>query len=166
MTTQSAPVAKKVVVLFGGSSRDEECACVTAGGRFRALDAERYESFAVGITPSSGWVLASNDARDWQIEDGVLPQISEHGTEVLLPQRQGDRVWRLIDNDGRVQDLAEIDVVIPLLHGPYGEDGTIQGALYLLKIRYGGSGGLISAACMDKQMMKTVLSEAGMPIDR
>lgn len=164
MTTQSASATKKVVVLFGGSSGEHEVSCVTAGGVFGALDPERYEIFAVGITPSGRWVLTSNDPRAWQIEDGVLPQISEHGTEVLLPQRQGDRVWRLIDNDGQVQDLAEIDVVIPLLHGPYGEDGTIQGALDLLNIPYVGSGVLSSAVCMDKQMMKTVLSEAGLPM--
>src|SRR5690625_7844129 len=109
MTTQSAPAAKKVVVLFGGSSGEHEVSCVTAGGVFGALDPERYEIFAVGITPSGRWVLASNDARDWQIEDGVLPQISGHGTEVLLPQRQGDRVGRRVDAASMGEDGAGVD---------------------------------------------------------
>lgn len=155
---------RTVVVLFGGSSGEHEVSCVTAGGVLGALDRERYEVFAVGITPTGRWVLSSDDGSDWQIEDSVLPAVPEHGTEVLLPQRQGDRVWRMVDNEGQVQDLAEIDVVIPLLHGPYGEDGTIQGALDLLNIPYVGSGVLSSAACMDKQMMKTILSDSGLPM--
>jgi len=162
----SAPARRKVIVLFGGSSGEHEVSCVTAGGVLGALDRETYEVFAVGITRTGRWVLSSDDGRDWQIEDGVLPEVPEHGTEVLLPQRQGDRVWRIVDNDGQVQELAEIDVVIPLLHGPYGEDGTIQGALDLLNIPYVGSGVLSSAACMDKQMMKTILADAGLPMGR
>src|SRR5690625_339947 len=157
---------KNVIVLFGGTSGEHEVSCVTAGGVFGALDRDRYEIHAVGITPSGRWVLASSDPRDWQIVDGELPQVPEHGAEVLLPQRQGDRTWRLITQDGQVEELAHIDVVIPLLHGPYGEDGTIQGALDLLNIPYVGSGVLSSAACMDKQMMKTILADAGLPMGR
>lgn len=165
MTEKSSDSSRRnIIVLFGGSSGEHEVSCVTAGGVLGALDRERYEIYAVGITRTGRWVLSSNDGSDWQIEDAVLPEVPEHGTEVLLPQRQGDRVWRMIDNDGQVRDLAEIDVVIPLLHGPYGEDGTIQGALDLLNIPYVGSGVLSSAACMDKQMMKTILADAGLPM--
>ncbi len=153
-----------VIVLFGGTSGEHEVSCVTAGGVLGALDRDRYQIHAVGITPSGRWVLTSSDPRDWQIVDGELPQVPEHGAEVLLPQRQGDRTWRLITQDGQVADLAHIDVVIPLLHGPYGEDGTIQGALDLLNIPYVGSGVLSSAACMDKQMMKTIFAGAGLPM--
>ncbi|HLS03966.1 MAG TPA: D-alanine--D-alanine ligase family protein [Actinomycetales bacterium] len=157
---------KKVAVLFGGSSGEHEVSCVTAGGVFAALDPERYEVYAIGITRSGRWVLSSPDAQQWQIVDGVLPHLADHGTEVLLPQRQGDRQWRLINREGQIAGLADIDVVIPLLHGPYGEDGTIQGALDLLNIPYVGSGVLASAACMDKQMMKAILTDAGLPIGK
>lgn len=160
----AANTRRKVLVLFGGTSGEHEVSCVTAGGVFSAVDRQRYEIYAVGITPSGRWVLSSDDPQDWQIQDGVLPQIAEHGPEVLPPQRQGEQTWRLIDSRGQVRDLATIDVVLPLLHGPYGEDGTIQGALDLLNIPYVGSGVLSSAACMDKQMMKTVFTAAGLPI--
>lgn len=157
---------RSVAVLFGGRSGEHQVSCVTAGGVLGALDAQRYDVYAIGVTPTGRWVLTSSDPQDWQIEDDELPSVPEHGTEVLLPARVGDRMWRVVGDDGQVRDLEEIDVVFPLLHGPYGEDGTLQGELELLDIPYVGSGVLASAACMDKQMMKTVLAGAGLPMVR
>lgn len=162
--SKTAGRKRRVIVLFGGSSGEHEVSCVTAGGVLGALDREIYEVYAVGITRTGRWVLTSDSGSDWQISDSTLPAVPEQGAEVLLPQSQGDRQWRVITSAGTVTPLAEIDVVIPLLHGPYGEDGTIQGALDLLNIPYVGSGVLSSAACMDKQMMKTILAGAHLPI--
>src|SRR5690606_29254547 len=82
---------------------------------------------------------------------------------VLLPETAGERAWRVV-RDGVVRPLADVDVVFPLLHGPWGEDGTVQGALELLDIRYVGAGVLASAMGMDKQYMKMAFRAAGLPV--
>jgi D-alanine-D-alanine ligase len=155
-----------IALVFGGRSGEHGVSCVTAGGILSAIDRSRYDVLAIGITRSGRWVLADDDPARWEIDEGTAPEVPEGGEEVLLPSQvvapgapAGFRVIR----DGRVEHLADVDVVLPLLHGSYGEDGTIQGALDLLDIPYVGSGVLASATGMDKAATKTVLEDAGIP---
>lgn len=153
-----------VAVIFGGRSSEHGVSCVTAGGVLGAIDRDRWHVVALGITSDGRWTVASDDPADWAIVDGTLPSVSDDGENVLLPVRAGDSQWRVEGGDGRVRHLADIDVVFPVLHGPFGEDGTIQGALELLDIRYVGAGVLASAVGMDKQFMKTAFRDAGLPV--
>lgn len=158
-------MAKPVVaVVFGGRSSEHGVSCVTAGGVLGAIDRTVWDIIAIGITDTGRWTVESTDPADWGIVDGTLPSVEPNGETVLLPVQAGDRRWRIEGHDGRVRDLATVDVVFPLLHGPFGEDGTIQGAFELLDVRYVGSGVLASAVGMDKQFMKTAFKDAGLPV--
>lgn len=153
-----------VALLFGGRSGEHGISCVTAGGILSAIDRERYEVIAIGITREGRWLLVSDDASDWTLVDGRAPEVDPHGPEVLLPQqrhRRGQPAAFRVVREGRIEQLAEIDVVLPLLHGSYGEDGTVQGLLELLDIPYVGSGVLASAASMDKVATKQLLRAGG-----
>lgn len=183
------PPRPRVLVVFGGTSGEHPISCVTAGGVLGALDRSRYDVLAVGITRTGRWVEVSDDAAAWAIRDGVLPEVQDVAGRVLLPQAGDPPVARVVaepdreggdasgpddaprgaDVDlhpgaGLLRDLGPIDVVFPLLHGPFGEDGTIQGLLELAGLRYVGAGVLASAVSMDKQFMKLVLSGQGIPV--
>ncbi|MGY5764825.1 D-alanine--D-alanine ligase family protein [Brachybacterium sp. DNPG3] len=154
-----------VLLLFGGRSGEHGISCVTAGGILGAIDRERYDVIAVGITREGRWVRVSDDPADWTLADGEAPEVPAEGAEVLLPatrKRPGEQAQlRTVDADGRIVPLAGIDVVLPLLHGPYGEDGTVQGQLEMLDLPYVGNGVLASAICMDKAATKLALQAAG-----
>lgn len=175
-----APQRPRVAVVFGGRSGEHAISCVTAAGVLRAIDRSRYDVVPVGITRSGRWVLAEDDPDRWEIVDGRLPEVvasppvgallpsadevaAPPGSEVLLPRATDDTELAAIV-DGRHQGLGHVDVVLPLLHGPFGEDGTIQGMLDLAGIRYVGAGVLASAVGMDKHYMKVVLSGHGIPV--
>lgn len=154
-----------VALLFGGRSGEHGISCVTAGGILAAIDRERFDVVAIGITREGRWTHVSSDPSDWTLVDGRAPEVDPGGPEVLLPASRhtpGERIVLRTLEDGTVKDLAEIDVVWPLLHGSYGEDGTVQGMLELLDIPYVGSGVLASAASMDKAATKLVLRSAGL----
>ncbi|WP_430868776.1 D-alanine--D-alanine ligase family protein [Demequina aurantiaca] len=153
-----------VAVAFGGRSSEHGVSCVTAGGVLGAIDRERWNVVALGITSDGRWTVASDAPEDWAIVDGKLPTVKDDGETVLLPVSAGDKIWRVEGHDGHIRHLANIDVVFPVLHGPYGEDGTLQGALELLDIRYVGAGVLASALGMDKEFMKTAFKAAGLPV--
>ncbi len=154
---------RTVAVLFGGRSSEHEVSCTTAGGVLGALDRNRWDVLAVGIGRDGSWTLQSDAPSTWALRDGVMAHVTPSESRVLLPTAAGETMWRL-EVDGRVADLAHVDVVFPLLHGPWGEDGTIQGALELLDIRYVGAGVLASAMGMDKQYMKAAFRAAGLPV--
>jgi D-alanine-D-alanine ligase len=119
---------------------------------------------AVGVTLQGRWVHVSEDPADWQLEGSRTPQVAEDGDEVLLPAAHpgpGRPAQLRVIRGDRVEVLADVDVFFPLLHGPYGEDGTVQGALDLLDLPYVGSGVLASATCMDKAATKSALAHAG-----
>ncbi|GIG27611.1 D-alanine--D-alanine ligase family protein [Cellulomonas marina] len=158
------PGRPRVMVLFGGRSGEHAISCVTAGGVLRALDRERYDVLAVGITRDGRWVLADDDPDRWAIDGDRLPEVEDTARRVLLPQAVGDRSVQLLEDRAAPQDLGAVDVVLPLLHGPFGEDGTLQGLLELADVRYVGAGVLASAVGMDKHMMKLVLAGHGLPV--
>lgn len=152
------------MVLFGGRSGEHAISCATAGGVLRAIDRDRYDVVAVGITSDGRWVLADDDADHWAIRDGRLPRVEDTATHVLLPQGTTDREVQVLRDGVLGAPLGAVDVVFPLLHGPFGEDGTLQGMLELADVRYVGSGVLASAVGMDKHMMKLVLAGSGLAV--
>jgi D-alanine-D-alanine ligase len=155
----------RVAVVFGGRSNEHAISCVSAGSILRNLDPERFEVVAVGITPDGSWVLTDGDPDALAITDRQLPGVSsESGTELALTADPG-RAGQLVSlSPGGAEVLASVDVVFPVLHGPYGEDGTIQGLLELAGVPYVGAGVLASAAGMDKEFTKKLLVAEGLPI--
>jgi D-alanine-D-alanine ligase len=155
----------RVAVVFGGRSNEHAISCVSAGSILRNLDPQRFDVVAVGITPEGSWVLTDGNPDTLAITNRQLPGVSaESGTELALPadpQRSGQLV-SLPPSAGEV--LASVDVVFPVLHGPYGEDGTIQGLLELAGVPYVGAGVLASAAGMDKEFTKKLLAADGLPV--
>jgi D-alanine-D-alanine ligase len=150
--SHSAPGRTRVAVIFGGRSSEHAISCVTAGSVLGALDPEQYDVVPIGITMEGRWVLS--DSRALQMRGRELPQVSATGSSVVLPG----------DPTALPAELAQVDVVFPLLHGPYGEDGTVQGLLELAGVPYVGSGVFSSAAAMDKHHMKRLLREAGLGV--
>ena len=160
----SRPAGRKsrVAVVFGGRSGEHTISCATAAGVLSAIDRDRYEVLPIGITPSGQWVLVDDDPDALALDDSRPPvEITAEGLgrgELLV--RPGSGALTALTPTGP-SVLGGVDVVLPLLHGPYGEDGTIQGMLEMLGIRYAGCGVLASAAGMDKQVTKVLLSAAG-----
>jgi len=151
--------------VYGGRSSEHAISCVSAGSILRNLDPERFEVVAVGITPGGSWVLTDARPETLAITDGRLPEVSgASGTQLALPAdpHRGGELLSLGEAAGEV--LAAVDVVFPVLHGPYGEDGTIQGLLEMAGVPYVGAGVLASAAGMDKEFTKKLLLAAGLPI--
>ena len=150
----------RVVVLFGGRSSEHAISCISAGSVLSALDRDRYEVVPLGITPDGRWVRMPDDPALLTIRQGQLPAVDGNGAEVLL---------RLADGASVLADLAapsavsSVDVVFPVMHGPWGEDGTVQGLLELADVPYVGSGVFASAAGMDKGHMKRLFLAAGLP---
>ncbi len=159
------PARPRVAVVFGGRSGEHAISCATAAGVLGALDRAQWDVVPVGVTRAGRWVLAADDPARWSITDGALPEVgADEGPGVLVPTSTDDHRLVVLE-PGRVPSaLGAVDVVLPLLHGPYGEDGTLQGLLELGDVRYAGSGVLASALGMDKHVMKTVLAGAGLPV--
>jgi D-alanine-D-alanine ligase len=142
----------RVAVIFGGRSSEHSVSCVTAGSVIAALDPDRYEVVPVGITAEGRWVSA--DTHTLVMRGRELPTVVSRGDSVALSG----------DPTALPEVLGPIDVVFPVLHGPYGEDGTLQGLLELAGIPYVGSGVFASAAAMDKAHMKRLLAAVGLQV--
>jgi D-alanine-D-alanine ligase len=152
----------RVAVVFGGRSAEHAISCVSAGSVMAALDRDRYEVVPVGITRDGGWVLADPGQR-LAITDGQLPEVAG-GTAVSLVGDPAGRGLAVLEPTAAIgAALTEVDVVFPVLHGAYGEDGTIQGLLEMSGLPYVGSGVFASAASMDKEFTKKLLAAAGLP---
>src|SRR6476469_7374325 len=152
----------RVAVVFGGRSAEHAISCVSAGSVMAALDPDRYEVVPVGITRDGGWVLADPGQR-LAITDGRLPEVTG-GTAVSLVGDPAGRGLAVLEPTAAIgAALTEVDVVFPVLHGAYGEDGTIQGLLEMSGLPYVGSGVFASAASMDKEFTKKLLAAAGLP---
>ncbi|WP_028646906.1 D-alanine--D-alanine ligase family protein [Nocardiopsis sp. CNT312] len=154
----------RVAVVFGGRSSEHEISCVTAGSVLSAVDHDRYEIVPVGVTKSGHWVLASSDPGRLRIDPGTsaLPSVPEDGADLALSFDGAGQLLCLAP-DGRAERLPRVDAVLPLLHGPFGEDGTIQGLFEMMGVRYAGAGVFSSAAAMDKVFMKAMLSGNAIP---
>jgi len=155
----------RVAVVFGGRSNEHAISCVSAGSILRHLDPQRFDVVAVGIAPDGSWVLTDGDLDALAITNRRLPEVSSaSGVELALPAdpRRAGQLVSLAPGGGDV--LASVDVVFPVLHGPFGEDGTVQGLLELAGVPYVGAGVLASAAGMDKEFTKKLLAAEGLPV--
>jgi D-alanine-D-alanine ligase len=155
----------RVAVVFGGRSNEHAISCVTAGSVLQAIDRDRYDVVPIGIALDGRWVLESGDPQRLQIESADrLPSVDAERTPVALARTDSATDLTVHEPSQPPRTLGEVDVVFPLLHGPWGEDGTIQGMLEMADVRYVGAGVLASAVSMDKAYMKVVLSDAGLPV--
>ncbi|GIF10509.1 D-alanine--D-alanine ligase family protein [Actinoplanes teichomyceticus] len=155
----------RVAVVFGGRSTEHAISCVSAGSILAALDPERYEAVPVGITREGRWVLAAGDPSRFAINGRELPEItSGSGAAVVLAADPTATELTVRDAAAGVSGLAGVDVVFPVLHGAYGEDGTIQGMLEMAGIPYVGANVFASAAAMDKEFTKKLATAEGIPV--
>ncbi|OTA29856.1 D-alanine--D-alanine ligase A [Alloscardovia macacae] len=178
---------KNIIVLYGGKADEHSISCISTSGVLNALDTSRYNAIPVGITKSGEWVVGGEDPRSWSLDaakaSGQMPEVrgvsggeggedGEGGADeassarsVILDISQGADGFLAVDDEtGEVESLGHIDAVFPVLHGPFGEDGTVQGLLEMMGVPYVGCGVLASAACMDKHYTKELLREAGIPV--
>jgi D-alanine-D-alanine ligase len=148
----------RVLLLFGGQSPEHEVSCLSAANVLAALGRDRYQVTTVGITREGRWTLAEVPRQD----EG-LPSVPDDGDTVALVRgRKGPRLVRF-SVDGAVIELGPVDVCFPVLHGPYGEDGTVQGLLASLGVPYVGADVAASAVGIDKRQMKNVFTARGLP---
>ena len=143
----------RVAIICGGKSSEHEISCVSANGILNAIDRNKFEPVLIGITKSGKWLLLPDDS-NFSIINGALPTVPESGIEVSITS------LGLVAGG---KQLA-IDVAFPVLHGPYGEDGTIQGLFEMIGIKYVGSGVLASAVSMDKSYAKPIFAAAGLSV--
>ena len=164
----------RVLIVFGGRSSEHEVSCATAAGILRAIDRDKWDVVPLGITKDGQWVPASDDPALLEFKNGKGQSVEAGATRVALTPGGGSLVELSYDGDpadpgARVvgaRDLGRVDIVLPLLHGPYGEDGTIQGLLEMAEVRYVGCGVASSAVSMDKHLTKVVLAGAGIDVGR
>jgi D-alanine-D-alanine ligase len=161
----SEPRKPRVAIVFGGRSSEHAISCVTAGSVLEAIDRSAYDVVPIGIARDGRWVLESGDTDRLRITgpDGLPSVDGDRATIALLREAAGTDL--VVHEPSRPPEtLGEVDVVFPLLHGPWGEDGTIQGMFEMAGVRYVGAGVLASALGMDKAYAKVVLRDAGLPV--
>jgi D-alanine-D-alanine ligase len=151
----------RVAVVYGGRSSEHGISVVSAGSVISALDPERYEVVPVGITPAGHWVLTDGDAAAMRITDRVVPQVTS-GTSVVLAPDPTAGGFIPVAAGTALEALRAVDVVFPVLHGRFGEDGTIQGLFEMAGVPYVGPGVFSSAAAMDKEFTKKLLAAEGL----
>jgi D-alanine-D-alanine ligase len=152
-----APKKLRIAVLFGGRSAEHDVSVMSATNVVRALDPAKYETVPVFVTRDGRWVLS-------RAENGKLATPSA-GTEICLVPGGGGRILA-IPESGAPSELARIDVLFPVLHGLFGEDGSVQGLAEVARVPLAGCGILGSAAALDKDIAKRLLNEAGLPTAR
>lgn len=158
---------KRIMVLYGGRADEHSISCISTAGVLNAIDTERFDVVPVGITKTGQWIVGGEDPRSWSLNDGTLPEVvvTADSRAVTLDVSRGQDGF-FADDPGQpdhVISLGHIDAVFPVLHGVYGEDGTVQGLLEMMGVPYVGCGVFASAACMDKHYTKIVLNAAGIP---
>jgi len=153
------------MLLFGGQSAEHDVSRVSAVAVARALDPDRYDVVPVAITREGRWLLA--DRARAALETGQWPSAFEvDGVPVRIAERRAGLGSSVVRLESGTHPLGAVDVAFPLLHGPYGEDGTVQGLLELAGLPYVGSGVLGSAVGMDKVMMKRAFAACGLATPR
>ena len=158
----------RVAVVFGGRSSEHAISVVTAGAVLRSIDRTKYDVLPIGITTDGRWALTADDPDRMAIADRTLPSVEQiaESTDggVVLSVDPGNREVVYSEPGSVPKALGEVDVVFPVLHGPYGEDGTLQGLLELAGVPYVGAGVLASAVGQDKEYMKRVFTSFGLPV--
>ena len=168
----------RIGVVYGGRSGEHEVSLASAASVFAHLDRQRYDPVAIRIEKDGRWVLADRPPSAASAADVIAQMQSDvsrlrGGKEVILPGRPGDETLLVVDrrkgqDDGDLEITAlatlKLDVVFPVLHGPYGEDGTIQGLLEMAGVPFVGCGVLASAVAMDKAVMKVLFVARGLRV--
>ena len=154
----------RVALVFGGRSSEHSISCATAAGILGAIDRDRFDVIPVGITRDGAFVLERDDPAAFALDPGSLPEVRDDGSRVRWPESATSREMTVHRPDGTEEPLGRVDVAFPILHGPWGEDGTIQGLFELIGLPYAGNGVLASALGMDKHFTKTVLQAAGIEV--
>jgi D-alanine-D-alanine ligase len=150
-------------VLFGGKSAEHEVSLISAKNVIEALDPQKYDIFLIGIDKTGEWRLRDGYAYLMNADNPKLIQLNEAKESLALIPKQ-DRKEIVSYSGNQLQESLQLDVIFPVLHGPYGEDGTVQGLLKLANIPFVGAGVLGSAVGMDKDVMKRLLRDAKIPI--
>jgi D-alanine-D-alanine ligase len=164
----------RVAVVFGGRGPEHAVSVMGAGNMLAAIDRTRYDVIPIGITRDGGWVQVSDEPARLAVTGGELPSVEAAavpGAPVLpsssvMPWARGAADPAITPPAQIPAQLGEVDVVLPVLHGPFGEDGTIQGLLEMAGVPYVGAGVLSSALSMDKEYMKLVFAARGLPVGR
>jgi len=156
----------RVAVVFGGRSTEHAVSCASAGLILSAIDPDRYEVLPIGIATDGRWVLTSGDPARLALSSGSVPSVESVsiGAGEIVPRTGAGGALQVLSPGSVPRDLGAVDVVLPLLHGAYGEDGTLQGLLEMTGTRYVGAGVFASAAGMDKEYMKLLMSARGLPV--
>jgi D-alanine-D-alanine ligase len=168
----------RVAVVFGGRGPEHAVSCMGGGNMLGSIDRDKYEVIPVGITREGSWVLAADEPGRLAVAGGQLPSVeavAEPGTQVVPWAGRQPSGSALAARDpgqplttsgpGQIPHLfGDVDVVLPVLHGPFGEDGTIQGLLEMAGVPYVGAGVLASAVSMDKEYMKIIFRAKGLPV--
>jgi D-alanine-D-alanine ligase len=156
----------RVAVIFGGRGPEHAVSCMGGGNLLASLDRAKYDVVPIGITTSGEWVQVADEPARLAISGSELPSVeavAEPGGAVV--PWSGTAV--VSSAPGKIPHLlGEVDVVVPVLHGPFGEDGTIQGLLEMAGVPYVGAGVLASAVSMDKEYMKLIFAAKGLPVGR
>ena len=157
----------RVAVVFGGRGPEHPISCLGGGNVLRAIDRDKYEVIPIGIAKDGNWLEVTDDLDKLTITGGELPSVeavAKPDAHLVPWAYQGDPAI-VASAPGHIPHaLGEVDVVLPVLHGPFGEDGTIQGLLELAGVPYVGAGVLASAVSMDKEYMKLIFLAKGLPV--
>lgn len=155
-----------LALLCGGRSSEHSISLITACGVLGAIDHRKYTVVTIGITRDGRWYLTDQETLERLTAASTLAEFPAEGKQVFLPLGGADTRLRLIDSqdETKVELGPAIDVVFPLLHGPFGEDGTVQGLLEMADVKYVGCGVASSAIAMDKHLMKVAFEAAGLPV--
>ncbi|HET9379791.1 MAG TPA: D-alanine--D-alanine ligase family protein [Streptomyces sp.] len=175
MSTQNLPQSPaqpprkpRVAVVFGGRSSEHGISVVTAGAVLGAIDRTAYDVLPIGITRDGRWALTADEPERMAITDRRTPSVDELAESgegaVVLPVDPASREVVYSEPGSVPKVLGDVDVVFPVLHGPYGEDGTLQGLLELSGVPYVGSGVLSSAVGQDKEYMKRIFTSFGLKV--
>ena len=153
----------RVAVVFGGRSSEHSISCISAGSVLKAIDHEKYDVVPVGITGDGQWVLENPDTNRLELgPGGELPSVVGSSELALV---HGEASELVVHEPGNVPTtLGQVDVVFPVMHGPWGQDGTLQGLLEMAGVRYVGAGVLASAVGTDKVFMKRLFHAAGLDL--
>jgi D-alanine-D-alanine ligase len=160
----------RVAVVFGGRGPEHAVSCMGGGNMLGSIDRSKYDVIPIGITREGNWVQVADEPARLAITDGQLPSVeavAEPGSDVLPragSQEQGSALVEASAPAHIPRMLGDVDVVLPVLHGPFGEDGTLQGLLEIAGVPYVGAGVLSSAVSMDKEYMKLIFAAKGLPV--
>ncbi len=175
-STTAGDTRPLIAVVFGGRSSEHAISCATASGVLGAIDREKYRVLPIGITRDGAWVLEDDDADKFALDPENLPEVVDNGTRIHLPDSAKHREVTVSRVEGDAHgaeagaertertSLGEVDLVFPILHGPFGEDGTVQGMLELVGLPFVGSSVLAASVGMDKHYTKIVLRDAGLQV--